>query len=86
MAIALLVCDDSMMARKQLIRALPPEWPVSITQACHGEEALQVIRQGLAEVVLLDLTMPVMDGFEVLAALRREGRSEERRVGKECRL
>jgi CheY-like chemotaxis protein len=73
MAIALLVCDDSMMARKQLIRALPPEWPVSITQACHGEEALQIVRQGLTEVLLLDLTMPVMDGYEVLAALRSEG-------------
>lgn len=73
MAIGLLVCDDSMMARKQLIRALPPEWPVSISQACHGEEGLQMIRQGLASVVLLDLTMPVMDGYEVLAALRSEG-------------
>lgn len=73
MVIPLLVCDDSMMARKQLIRALPPEWPVSITQACHGEEAMDMIRQGLAEVMLLDLTMPVMDGFEVLAALRSEG-------------
>ncbi|MBX9756515.1 MAG: response regulator [Pseudomonadaceae bacterium] len=71
--IGLLVCDDSMMARKQLIRALPPEWPVSISQACHGEEAMDMIRQGLAEVMLLDLTMPVMDGFEVLAALRSEG-------------
>lgn len=73
MVIPLLVCDDSMMARKQLIRALPPEWPVSISQACHGEEAMGMIRQGLAEVLLLDLTMPVMDGFEVLAALRSEG-------------
>ncbi|MDP3847523.1 MAG: response regulator [Pseudomonas sp.] len=73
MVIGLLVCDDSMMARKQLIRALPPEWPVSISQACHGEEGLQMIRQGLATVVLLDLTMPVMDGYEVLAALRSEG-------------
>jgi chemotaxis protein CheY-P-specific phosphatase CheC len=62
-----------MMARKQLIRALPPEWPVSISQACHGEEAMEMIRQGLAEVMLLDLTMPVMDGFEVLAAVRSEG-------------
>jgi chemotaxis protein CheY-P-specific phosphatase CheC len=62
-----------MMARKQLIRALPPEWPVSISQACHGEEAMAMVRQGLAEVMLLDLTMPVMDGFEVLAALRSEG-------------
>lgn len=73
MVIPLVVCDDSMMARKQLIRALPPEWPVSISQACHGEEAMDMIRQGLAEVMLLDLTMPVMDGFEVLAALRSEG-------------
>jgi chemotaxis protein CheY-P-specific phosphatase CheC/CheY-like chemotaxis protein len=73
MVIPLVVCDDSMMARKQLIRALPPEWPVSISQACHGEEAMEMIRQGLAEVMLLDLTMPVMDGFEVLAALRSEG-------------
>ncbi len=62
-----------MMARKQLIRALPAEWPVSITQVSNGEEAMQVLRQGLVEVMLLDLTMPVMDGFEVLAALRDEG-------------
>jgi len=71
--IPLLVCDDSMMARKQLIRALPPEWPVSITQANHGEEAMAAIRQGLGLVVLLDLTMPVMDGYQVLAQLRAEG-------------
>ena len=69
----LLVCDDSTMARKQLIRALPPEWPVSITQASHGEEAMAAIRQGLGQVVLLDLTMPVMDGYQVLAQVREEG-------------
>ncbi|HSX71353.1 MAG TPA: response regulator [Pseudomonas sp.] len=69
----LLVCDDSTMARKQLIRALPPEWPVSITQASHGEEAMTAIRQGLGQVVLLDLTMPVMDGYQVLAQVREEG-------------
>ena len=71
--IPLLVCDDSAMARKQLIRALPPEWPVSITQASQGEEAMAAIRQGLGQVVLLDLTMPVMDGYQVLAQVREEG-------------
>lgn len=71
--IPLLVCDDSAMARKQLIRALPPEWPVSITQASQGEEAMAAIRQGLGEVVLLDLTMPVMDGYQVLAQVHEEG-------------
>lgn len=71
--IPLLVCDDSNMARKQLIRALPADWPVSISQASNGQEALAAIRQGLAQVMLLDLTMPVMDGYQTLAALREEG-------------
>lgn len=61
------------MARKQLIRALPAEWPVSITQAANGQEALAAIRQGLGPIMLLDLTMPVLDGFQTLAALRAEG-------------
>ncbi|TRX74240.1 response regulator [Pseudomonas mangiferae] len=71
--IPLLVCDDSNMARKQLIRALPADWPVSISQAANGQEALAAIRQGLGQVMLLDLTMPVMDGYQTLAALREEG-------------
>ena len=69
----LLVCDDSGMARKQLIRALPADWPVQITQATQGEEAMAAIRQGLGQVVLLDLTMPVMDGYQVLAQVQEEG-------------
>jgi CheY-like chemotaxis protein len=75
MVTPILVCDDSMMARKQLIRALPAEWSVNIIQACQGEEAMEVIRQGFVEIVVLDLTMPVMDGYEVLIALRNEGLS-----------
>ncbi|WP_179526741.1 response regulator [Ectopseudomonas composti] len=75
--IPLLVCDDSNMARKQLIRALPAEWPVSLSQATNGEEALTAIRQGLGQVMLLDLTMPVLDGYQTLAALRAEGLSSQ---------
>lgn len=75
--IPLLVCDDSNMARKQLIRALPAEWPVSLSQASNGEEALTAIRQGLGQVMLLDLTMPVLDGYQTLSALRAEGLSSQ---------
>ena len=70
---SLLVCDDSAMARKQLLRALPPEWPVEVSQATNGVEALQRIRQGGIELLLLDLTMPQLDGYGVLAGLRDEG-------------
>ncbi|UZE21164.1 response regulator [Pseudomonas sp. B21-056] len=61
------------MARKQVLRALPADWPVSITEASNGRQAMEAIRKGLGQVVLLDLTMPEMDGYQVLSALRTEG-------------
>jgi CheY-like chemotaxis protein len=61
------------MARKQVLRALPADWPVSVTEAGNGHEAMDAIRLGLGQVVLLDLTMPEMDGYQVLSALRAEG-------------
>lgn len=70
--VPLLICDDSNMARKQLIKALPPEWDVSVTTATNGREGIEAIRQGLGRVVLLDLTMPDMDGYQTLAAIRAE--------------
>lgn len=70
--IALLICDDSNMARKQMLRALPAEWGVSVTLATNGLEGLEAIRKGLGQVVLLDLTMPIMDGYQTLAAIRAE--------------
>lgn len=72
---SLLVCDDSMVARKQVMRALPVNWPVTVTEACDGRQAMEAIRNGLGQVVLLDLTMPHMDGYQVLGALRDEGLS-----------
>ena len=71
-AIPLLICDDSSMARKQLIRALPANWPFQISQADNGLSGLDLIRAGRGEIVLLDLTMPELDGFGVLARMREE--------------
>ncbi|MCG6539691.1 response regulator [Pseudomonas sp. KSR10] len=71
-AVSLLICDDSNLARKQLLRALPVAWPLNIRQAAGGSEALERIREGGIDVLLLDLTMPDVDGYQVLAALRDE--------------
>ncbi len=79
--IPLLICDDSNMARKQLIRALPSDWGVSVTTATNGHEGLEAIRQGLGQVVLLDLTMPDMDGYQALAAIRAENLQAKGIVG-----
>ena len=73
MSIPLLICDDSNMARKQVQRALPEGWDVEITFAGNGVEGLAAIRAGKGEIVLLDLTMPEMDGYAVLEHIRDEG-------------
>ncbi len=73
MAMPVLVVDDSTMSRKLTIRALPPDWDIELYQAAGGEEAMVLCREGKAKVMLLDLTMPGMDGFQVLEALREEG-------------
>ena len=73
MPVSVLVVDDSPVARKMLIRALPPEWDIEITQAGNGLEALSAYRDGKVDVMFLDLTMPDMDGYQVLETLRNEG-------------
>lgn len=72
MPVSVLVVDDSPIARKMLIRSLPADWDVEITQASNGFEALAAYRAGKVDVMFLDLTMPEMDGYEVLETLRRE--------------
>lgn len=72
MAIPLLICDDSQMARKQIVKSLPEGWDVDVSYASNGLEALQAIRQGKGDMVLLDLTMPELDGFGVLEAIRKD--------------
>jgi two-component system, chemotaxis family, chemotaxis protein CheY len=73
MAIPLVICDDSNMARKQVAKALPDEWDVDISYATNGVEGIEAVRQGRAEMLFLDLTMPELDGYGVLELIKQEG-------------
>lgn len=68
----ILVVDDSAIARKMLIRALPESWDVKLEQACNGREAIDAYRRGGVDVMFLDLTMPEIDGYQVLETLQKE--------------
>lgn len=72
MSTQLLICDDSNMARKQVARSLPDDWDVEINFATNGEEGVEAIKAGKGDVLLLDLNMPIMDGYEVLDAILKE--------------
>ena len=73
MTTKVLVVDDSVVSRKMLIRSLPKDWDISITQAVNGQDAVEKYNEGLAEVMFLDLTMPIMDGYQVLETLQKQG-------------
>lgn len=65
--IRLLVVDDDGDAREALATALHPEYDV--VSAADGVEALAVARTGSPDIILLDLKMPRLDGFQVLERL-----------------
>lgn len=68
----ILVVDDSTMARKMVIKTLKElvDSDAQIIQATNGKEGLDLYKQEKPNLVFLDLTMPVMDGFEALKYIK----------------
>jgi NarL family two-component system response regulator LiaR len=73
MPIRVLIADDHAVVRQGLRMFLgtDPELEV-VGEARDGAEALQMARRLQPDVVLMDLLMPVMDGVQATAAIRRE--------------
>jgi CheY-like chemotaxis protein len=67
-----LVVDDQEVFR-YLVRQLLPRGTFELSEAATGQEALRKLRDHVPDIVLLDLDMPVMDGFEFLERLRANG-------------
>ncbi len=67
----ILVVDDNAVNRNMLCRRLARQG-YHTEEAANGEEALDRIATERFDVVLLDIMMPVMDGFEVLARVRAD--------------
>lgn len=65
-----LICDDSGLARKQLNRSLPEGWDVEVLFAKDGQEGLDLCQAEPVDLMFLDLTMPVLDGYQVLERLQ----------------
>ena len=64
----ILVTDDSKIARKLVIKTIKTILPQEdqIFEASNGLEAYETYQNETPDLVFLDLTMPVMDGFEAL--------------------
>jgi len=63
-----------------LIRKILTRLNVNIKTAANGKEAIDLIAAEKPDLVLLDIMMPVMDGYQVLEALRADSKTAELRI------
>jgi len=68
-AFSILVVDDNEMNRDLLLRRLGNA-EFQLSSAMDGEEALAMLRQHPFDLVLLDIMMPVLDGYETLKVIQ----------------
>ena len=64
-----LVADDHETMRYMLRRFLEPDYPV-VAEAANGREAIEAAEQLRPDIALLDVSMPLMSGFEAARVLR----------------
>ncbi len=65
-----LIADDNLQIR-MLVKAALRSLDCEIAEAVDGEQALEAAVTDPPDLLLLDVTMPKLDGFEVLAFLRK---------------
>jgi CheY-like chemotaxis protein len=65
----ILIAEDNTVNR-ELLRELLEMRGYSVVEACNGEEALRMLGEGLPEALLLDLGMPVLDGYRTVRMIR----------------
>lgn len=67
--IKILIAEDNAINR-ELLRELLETRGYAVDEACDGQVALQMIEQSRPDILLLDIGMPVLDGFAVVRKIR----------------
>jgi CheY-like chemotaxis protein len=73
MSFNVLICDDSALARKMMTKSLPAGFTNNTFEVTNGVDALEVLAHHPIDLMLLDLTMPVLGGLSVLSEIKRRG-------------
>lgn len=69
--IRLLLTEDHKMNQIVARKTLEKQWPdIDITIANHGEEAIAILKEKEFDIVLMDIQMPIMDGYETTKYIR----------------
>ncbi|MDX1700568.1 MAG: ATP-binding protein, partial [Melioribacteraceae bacterium] len=69
-SLKILVAEDNIMNRKYVGRLLS-KWQIAHDMAKDGEEAYQLIEKNPYDLILMDIQMPKMNGYQLTKAIRR---------------
>lgn len=69
--VSILVVDDELMMRSLLEKILSREG-YNILTASDGHEALEILARKKVDLIISDMKMPRMDGFELLKVVKQE--------------
>ncbi|MBW3557431.1 MAG: response regulator transcription factor [Actinobacteria bacterium] len=72
MSIRVLLADDHTMVRQSMRRSMEAEGFQIVGEAADGEEAVRLALELTPDVVLMDISMPVLDGVEATRQVRRQ--------------
>jgi len=67
----ILIVDDEILNRDVLSKVLKKECML-IGEAANGKEAIDLLSKKRFDLILMDLNMPIMDGFEAIHIIRDE--------------
>ncbi|MCP4693815.1 MAG: response regulator [Desulfobacterales bacterium] len=65
----ILIVEDSPVGRKMIIKCIPGREEYEIIEANDGREGIEKFKETNPDVVFMDLTMPVLDGFEATSRI-----------------
>ncbi len=69
---ATLLLADDIFTNRDLVKSMLENAPFKIIEAINGEEAIRAARIHLPDLILMDIKMPVLNGFEAIKILRKD--------------
>ena len=76
----ILIVDDDDLSRKLISRLVSKEFDYEIVSKSNGIEALEYAQEHVPQLIILDLMLPGMNGFEILKKVREDQKFEQTKV------
>ena len=68
----ILICDDSILARRQLKEMISSFGECNIIEASNGQECIDLYQTYLPDLVFLDIVMPIKDGHSAISEIMED--------------